>query len=118
MHSIEDYVEYCDNNLKDIPYLYEPLLMQDSHVEPAMIQAKKLSWKIYDETKRLHKRSAKKNKMVKIKKKELIGNKVRIHFETTDISKLKDEEKLFHIERIKSYKNNHPEKCYLNKLQK
>lgn len=118
MSFVDKYVDYWDANLRGIPYQYEPLLMREDQLEQAMREAKLLSWLIFNETKKLHKKSAKQNKITKIINidADFRGGALNISCKVRLISTLSEKEKDRHIERIKSYKNNHPEKCYLSKL--
>lgn len=118
---IEQYENYCDKYMKNIPYPHEPLLMVDiDQVKRAIKQVKHLSWQIYNDKKRMHKSNSRKGLYVKKIEVDINIHVGRIDYrlETTPISRMYKVEISEKINKIKGYNNGHPEKCYLYKLEK
>jgi hypothetical protein len=116
---IEEYVAYCDKYLPNIPYPHEPLLMTGKEKILRFIkEAKSISYQIYKEKKRIHKIHGRKLHYAIIKV-DIDMHKGKIHYDINSkpISNMTKKELIRKYEKIKGYKNNHPEKCYLPKLK-
>ena len=117
---IEEYVAYCDKYLPNIPYPHEPLLMAgEEQILRFTEEAKSISYQIYKEKKRIHKIHGRKLHYAIIKV-DIDMHKGKIHYDidSKPISNMTKKELTRKYEKIKAYKNNHPEKCYLPKIKK
>lgn len=117
---IKEYEKHCDKHLKNILYPHEPLLMNyKPQIISAIKQVKKISWEIYNKKKKIHKSNGKKGFYAEIE--VSIDNhigKICYSIKSYDISKMSKSKIKKKIDKIKTYKDGHPEKCYLHKLEK
>lgn len=116
---IDQYEAICEKHFLNKPYPHEILLMtSDEQIKKAIKEVKMISFKVYEEVKRIHKMNGRKSHYAVIDfDVSISGGGIKFNVDSRPISHMSKKEISAQMEKIKAYKNNHPEKCYLKKLQ-